>query len=70
VAGDARGEFAEPPAVEKVRKQGRRPPGEEVEEEMEMGVGGDVEQREVFRCDGLTDWLLALYGSVNRRRRE
>jgi hypothetical protein len=52
-----------------MRQQRRRPPGEKIEEQMEMGVGRDVEQREVFRCGGLTDWLRALRASVNRGRR-
>ena len=62
------GEGLETPAIEKVREQGRRPPGEEVEQDMEMRVGGEVEQLGAFRCGGLTDWLLAFSRTVNRVR--
>ena len=55
LAGDARGQVPQPPAVEPMREQRRRGPGEDVEQEVEMGAGGDVEQRGAFApVEGLT----------------
>jgi hypothetical protein len=51
LAGDTGGEVAQAPAVEPMREQGRRGPGEDVEEEVETGVGGDVEQLGAFQAE-------------------
>ena len=46
----------QPPAIEKAREKSRRPPGEEIEQQMEARIGGNVDHRRVEASSLARGW--------------